>query len=87
MNKALWHERKLYYINHPLTTFICDVVGRLGRCVYLPGIGYMVNDVSLANEILTHPNFTSAGPGSMGGMITPIVGANALLNMDGPGAS
>src|SRR5690349_13357311 len=83
-NKALFHERLLYLNNHPLVMLLGKVMGRVARRVYIPGVGYIVNDLELANQVLNDARFTSAGHGGMGGMITPVVGPNALINMDGP---
>lgn len=84
MNKTIFHETVLYWGNRPLVTLLSKVTGRLSRCVYLPRIGYIVNDLELSKQILSHADFSSAGRGGMGGMITPVVGENALINMDGP---
>jgi cytochrome P450 len=83
MNKALQHELLLYWLNRPLIMLLGEITSRLGKCIYVPGMGYMINDPVLGGELLNHPTFTSSGKGGMGGMITPVVGKYALLNMDG----
>src|SRR5947209_18092511 len=83
MGRASWHERYLYWHNRPLTTGLLHVAGMAGKVVYVPGIGYAVNDPELAAQILTHPAFRSTGHGSMDALITGLVGPAALFNMEG----
>jgi cytochrome P450 len=83
MNRARLHERYMYWHNRALTTAFMSLAARLGRCVYVPGIGYAVNDPALAVEILGNDAFTSTGKGSMDAFITGLVGDAALINMQG----
>jgi len=56
----------------------------LGAVVRIPGLGYIVNDAGVARAILMQSDdFTKTGPGSAGAVITQVMGATALLNMDG----
>lgn len=80
---ACARELRLELGNRPLTTVTAELVRLAGRRVTLPGVGYIVNDADLILEILQHDAFTCSGPGSLGGMITPVLGENALFNMDG----
>jgi cytochrome P450 len=76
------YERALYWHNRPAMVLLADLLRGI-NCVYIPGIGYLVNDARLASEILLHENFRSSTQGAMGGLITPLVGSYGLLNMDG----
>ena len=76
-------ELRLELGNRPLTTVAAELVRLAGRRVTLPGVGYIVNDADLILEIVQHDAFTCSGPGSLGGMITPVLGESALFNMDG----
>ena len=78
-------ELRLNLVNRPLTTVASELVRLGGPRVTLPGVGYVVNDADLILEILRHEAFTCTGPGSLGGMITPVLGDSALFNMDGAG--
>jgi cytochrome P450 len=83
MLKARFYETLLYLINHPLTTIVGEMSRIFGKIVYFPRVGYIIHDAKLGLKILNHPAFGSSGRGSMGGMITPVLGKNALVNMDG----
>jgi cytochrome P450 len=76
------YERTLYWHNRPAMVLLADLLRGID-CVYLPKIGYLVNDARLASEILLHENFRSSTHGAMGGLISPIVGNYGLFNMDG----
>jgi cytochrome P450 len=76
------HEFMLYLINQPTLLLFAEAI-RGANCLDIPYLGYFINDGRLAQEILLHPNFTSAGPGGMGTLISPIVGEYGLFNMDG----
>ena len=84
MDKAAWHERALHWHNRPLAALLMKGVTLWGRGVYVPGVGYVVNDPDVAVQLLNHEAFRSKGPGSMDEVITGLVGRDALLNMDGP---
>ena len=75
-------EGALYWHNRPAMVLLANLL-RGRDCVYIPKIGYLVNDARLASEILLHENFRSSSQGAMGGLITPIVGKYGLFNMDG----
>ena len=85
MDRARMHEQYLYWHNRALTTLVLRLAAHGGRCVYVPGIGYAVNDPALAMEILAHEAFTSTGKGSMDAFIGGLVGDAALFNMQGSG--
>ena len=78
-------ELRLELGNRPLTTLAAELVRHGGPRVTLPGVGYVVNDPDLILQILRHDAFTCSGPGSLGDMITPVLGPHALFNMDGTG--
>jgi cytochrome P450 len=83
--KARWHELLVYAASHPLELALAELARRLGPVVYVPRIGYLVNDALLARAILHEDAvFTKVGPGSLGPVVTQLMGDNALLNMDGP---
>jgi cytochrome P450 len=84
MSQARRHEWYLYLHNRPLTTLVMRATARRRRYVHLPYIGYLVNDPDLAIQILNHEAFSTQGRGGMHGLITPLLGDRALLNMDGP---
>lgn len=77
------HELRLYLWNNPAVVLVFEAT-RGFKVVDIPRVGYLINDPAVATQMLTHPNFTSAGRGGMGSMITPVVGEDALFNMDGP---
>jgi cytochrome P450 len=82
--KARWHEFLIYALSHPLPLLLAETTRRIGDVVYVPGVGYVVNDPAVAKAILLDDeSFTKGGPGSMGAMITQVLGETALLNMDG----
>ena len=81
---AAWHELLVYAADHLPALLLAEGVRHLGAVVYVPGLGYLVNDPELAKAILEDSEaFTKTGPGSMGSMITQVVGDNALMNMEG----
>jgi cytochrome P450 len=83
--RALWHELLVYAADHLPALLLVEAVRHLGAVVYVPGVGYMVNDPELGKAILEDSDaFTKTGPGSMGSMITQVLGENALMNMEGP---
>jgi hypothetical protein len=85
MNTARWHEFLVYCLNRPLAYAILELSRRLGDVVRIPRIGYIVNDAEVAREVLTDgAHFDSHSPGSLGVLITQVLGPCALLNMDGP---
>jgi cytochrome P450 len=84
MNRARRHEWYLYLHNRPLTTVVMRATARWPRYIHLPYIGYLVHDPDLAIRILNHEAFSTQGRGGMDGLITPLLGDKALLNMDGP---
>jgi cytochrome P450 len=84
MNTARWHEFLVYCLNRPLAYAILELSRRLGDVVHIPSIGYIVNDAEVAREVLTdRTHFDSHSPGSLGVLITQVLGPHALLNMDG----
>jgi cytochrome P450 len=82
MRASSKHEFLLYLINQPALLVFAEAI-RPYKCLYLPKVGYLINDAHLATEILKHPSFSSGGRGGMGSLISPIVGKYGLFNMDG----
>ena len=81
---AAWHELRIYAASHPLALVFSELVRRLGPVVRLPVMGSIVNDPELAREILEDErHFSKTGPGSMGVVITQVMGPFALFNMHG----
>lgn len=84
MNKATRNELKVYLYSHPFALTFAETVKAFGSVVRIPGIGYVVNDPAVGKEILSRDEeFNKSGPGSMGTIITQVMGDYALLNMDG----
>ena len=82
--KAPLHEWLIYGVSHPLPLLLAEVARRLGPVVRVPRVGYVISDPLVAKEILTHDGaFDKQGRGSMGAVITQVMGEYALLNMDG----
>jgi len=85
MRSAVWHELRVYAADHLPALVLVEAVRGLGAVVYVPGVGYLVNDPEVGKAILEDSDaFTKTGPGSMGSMITQVVGENVLMNMEGP---
>jgi cytochrome P450 len=84
MNKTTRNELKVYLYSHPFALAFAETVKVFGSVVRIPGIGYIVNDPAIGKEILSRDkDFNKSGPGSMGTIITQVMGDYALLNMDG----
>jgi cytochrome P450 len=84
MNKAQWNEFLIYFKNRPIPFLIIEAVGRLGKVVKFPGIGYFINDPDIGKYILRDPeHFDSHNIGSVGYLISQVLGDFALINMDG----
>lgn len=85
MEKAQWYEWLVYVLNRPVAYGLLEISRRLGDVVHIPRIGYVVSDADIAREILTDDTaFDSHSPGSLGVLISQVLGPEALLNMDGP---
>jgi cytochrome P450 len=83
--RAVWHELLVYAADHLPALFLVEAVRHLGAVVHVARVGYLVNDPEVGKAILEDSSaFTKTGPGSMGSMITQVVGENALMNMEGP---
>jgi cytochrome P450 len=77
-------ERRLYLTAHPVAYPLLRGVARRGPVVRVPGVGVVVNDASLAREVLLDgETFRKDGPGSPGDLWTPVLGPSVLLNMEG----
>ncbi len=78
------HEWLIYVANHPLPWTVAEVSRRLGAVVRVPVLGTLINDPDIA-RVLLHDDerFTKAGPGSVGALVTQVMGPSALINMDG----
>jgi cytochrome P450 len=82
--RAVLHELLVYAADHFPALLLVEAVSHLGATLYLPGVGYLVNDPEVGKAILEDSEgFTKTGRGSMGSMITQVVGENALMNMEG----
>ncbi|URM99682.1 cytochrome P450 [Actinomadura madurae] len=78
-----WEER-LYLTAHPVAYPLLRAVARRGPAVRVPGVGVVVNDASVAREVLLDGGtFRKDGPGSPGDLWTPVLGPSVLLNMEG----
>ena len=85
MGKAERHEQLVYAMNRPLAYALLEVSRRLGVVVRIPRIGYVISDADIARTVLTDSDhFDSHSPGSLGFLISQVLGPYALLNMDGP---
>ncbi len=85
MDKAQWHELLVYALNRPLSFAVLGLAGHLGTIVRFPGVGHIVSDAIIARRVLTDTEcFDSHSPGSLGVLVTQVLGPCALLNMDGP---
>ena len=85
MSKAEWHEQLVYAMNRPVAYALLEASRRLGAVVHIPRIGYVISDVDIARTVLTdNDHFDSHSPGSLGFLISQVLGPYALLNMDGP---
>jgi cytochrome P450 len=78
------HEWLIYVVNHPLPWTVGEVSRRLGPVVRVPLLGTLINNADIA-RVLLHDDerFTKAGPGSVGALVTQVMGPTALINMDG----
>ncbi|TDC39132.1 cytochrome P450, partial [Actinomadura sp. KC345] len=77
-------ERRLYLAAHPFAYPLLRGVARRGAIVRVPGVGVVVNDASLARDVLMDgETFRKDGPGSPGDLWTPVLGPSVLLNMEG----
>ncbi len=77
-------ERRLYLTAHPFAYPLLRGLARRGPIVRVPGLGVVVNDASLAREVLMDgETFRKDGPGSPGDLWTPVLGPSVLLNMEG----
>ncbi|HZC46142.1 MAG TPA: cytochrome P450 [Candidatus Acidoferrum sp.] len=84
MNKARLHELLVYALNRPLAFAVLEIAGRLGAVVRVPGVGHVVSDAEIGRRVLTDTDhFDSHSPGSLGVLVTQVLGPFALLNMDG----
>jgi cytochrome P450 len=76
-------ERRLHLAAHPVAYPLLRAVARAGPVVRVPKVGVVVNDATLAREVLLDPTFRKDGPGSPGDLWTPVLGPSVLLNMEG----
>jgi cytochrome P450 len=78
------HEWLIYVVNHPLPWAVAEVCRRLGPVVRVPFLGTLVSDPEIGRVLLHQDDrFTKAGPGSIGALVTQVMGPAALINMDG----
>ena len=85
MDKAQRHGWLVYALNRPLAFAVLEAARHLGPVVRVPGVGHVISDAEVGRRVLTGPeHFDSHSPGSLGVLITQVLGPFALLNMDGP---
>jgi cytochrome P450 len=84
LSRALLWERYVQTAAHPLAFPLACAVRRMGPALYVPGIGHVVSDPSIARAVLVDDEgFSKNGPGSAGELITQVMGDYALLNLEG----
>ncbi len=78
------HEWLVYVLNHPIPWLVAEITRGLGPVVRIPVLGTVVNDPEVA-RLLMHEDdlFSKAGRGSIGALVTQVMGPSALINMDG----
>jgi cytochrome P450 len=82
---ATREDRRLVASTHRLGYLILRTIGGLGPVVRVPGIGLVVSEAALLRSILLDPeHFSKVGHGASSSLWTPVIGENALINMDGP---
>ncbi|MCF4121814.1 cytochrome P450 [Antribacter sp. KLBMP9083] len=80
--EAPWEER-VQRAAHPLAYPALRSL-RHRPVVRLPRVGVVVNDASLAREVLLDlESFSKVGPGAPSDLWTPVLGPSVLLNMEG----
>ncbi len=83
MNERI-HDILVNFAAHPAGWPLARISRRIGNVIYVPGFGTIVNDASLAHDILIDDtSFTKNGQGSLADTITSLLGPFALGNMDG----
>jgi cytochrome P450 len=70
--------------NRPISFLFLDFIRRLGDVVHVPFLGYFVHEPVVAKAVLDHPNVSNSEIGSYGAWFTQVLGASALINMEGP---
>jgi cytochrome P450 len=84
MDKAQRREWLVYALNRPLAFAVLEIAGWLGAIVRVPRVGHVVSDAEIGRRVLTDTeHFDSHSPGSLGTLVTQVLGPFALLNMDG----
>jgi cytochrome P450 len=74
----------VYIASHPGAWLLAEVTRRLGPVVRVPWLGALVSEPAIAWTLLQDDErFTKAGPGSVGALVTQVMGGHALINMDG----
>jgi cytochrome P450 len=83
--KARFHESLIFITNRPVQFGTIKLTRLFGPIVYLPGVGYIVNDAALARQVLVDTeHFSSGGRGGLGDMMTKVAGhMHALINTQG----
>jgi cytochrome P450 len=83
-DKAQRREWLVYALNRPLAFAVLEIAGWLGAIVRVPRVGHVVSDAEIGRRVLTDTeHFDSHSPGSLGTLVTQVLGPFALLNMDG----
>jgi cytochrome P450 len=83
--KATKTDRKVIYTAHRAGYWLLYGLSRLAPVIKVPKIGVIVSEAALLRAtLLDSAHFSKVGPGASSALWTPIVGPNALLNMDGP---
>lgn len=82
--RAAWQEARLQFAAHPLLWPLARLAHRGGRVLRVPGLGVVVNDASVAHDVLTRDDvFVKRGEGGIADVMTQAFGPSALANMDG----
>ena len=82
---ATREDRRVVRRAHTTGYLALSSINALGDAVRVPGVGLVVNDAALIRQILLDDvHFAKVGPGGSSELWTPVIGGNALLNMDGP---
>ena len=82
--RASREDRRVVFRGHRLGYGVLKAIAALGRAVRVPGVGVVVNDAALIRSVLLDADrFSKVGPGGSSELWTPVIGPNALLNMEG----
>jgi cytochrome P450 len=80
---AMANEEKLQTSAHPIAYRGLKLITDVNDVVRIPKVGIIISETAAMREILTNPLFGKTGKGSSDELWTPLLGASALINMDG----